>query len=554
MLAPEWQLLVIGNGPDLERLARVAREAGVEDRVRFAGALPQAEVWRRLRGCRALLLPSLKEGASFIAAEAQELGLPVIALDTNGPAALAQMPGASFELVPPGRTDEVVRGFAAALERVREASPPTVLPDFGLDGVARDLDAAYRAVSRDAGARGAGGHGVRVLIVHNRYRSAQPSGENAVVEDEAQLLEEAGCTVRRVETHSDDIARFPLRKRALLPARVVWSRDGYRLTEDAIRDFQPDVVHFHNTFPLLSPAALWAAHRSGVGVVQTLHNFRPLCVSGSFFRDGQVCELCLGRAPLPALVHGCYRGSRAATIPLALKNTVHRSLGTWARCVDVFITPSDFARRKYVEAGWPESKIVVKPNTAPDVGSAKAQWHGSFTYVGRFGVEKGTDILLSAWAEAFPRGGPGLRMIGADADAAGEGAAEVQGVEFVGQVDRARALALVAGSRALVVPSRLYEVFPRVIVEAYALGVPVIAARIGPLPEIVEHGRTGLVFETGEAIELAQALATLARSDEAAQELGRGARLAYEHKYSPTRTTRELIGIYADVARKAAAA
>ena len=538
VLAPEWQLLVIGNGPDLERLARVAREAGVEDRVRFAGALPQAEVWRRLRGCRALLLPSLKEGASFIAAEAQELGLPVIALDTNGPAALAQMPGASFELVPPGRTDEVVRGFAAALERVER-------------GIASDGPAGLRSRRRgtrprrrlprgrrDAGARGAGGHGVRVLIVHNRYRSAQPSGENAVVEDEAQLLEEAGCTVRRVETHSDDIARFPLRKRALLPARVVWSRDGYRLTEDAIRDFQPDVVHFHNTFPLLSPAALWAAHRSGVGVVQTLHNFRPLCVSGSFFRDGQVCELCLGRAPLPALVHGCYRGSRAATIPLALKNTVHRSLGTWARCVDVFITPSDFARRKYVEAGWPESKIVVKPNTAPDIGSAKAQWHGSFTYVGRFGVEKGTDILLSAWAEAFPRGGPGLRMIGADADAAGEGAAEVQGVEFVGQVDRARALALVAGSRALVVPSRLYEVFPRVIVEAYALGVPVIAARIGPLPEIVEHGRTGLVFETGEAIELAQALATLARSDEAAQELGRGARLAYEHKYSPTRTTR----------------
>lgn len=147
VLAPEWQLLVIGNGPDLERLARVAREAGVEDRVRFAGALPQAEVWRRLRGCRALLLPSLKEGASFIAAEAQELGLPVIALDTNGPAALAQMPGASFELVPPGRTNEVVSGFAAALERVREASPPTVRPDFGLDGVARDVDTAYRAVA-----------------------------------------------------------------------------------------------------------------------------------------------------------------------------------------------------------------------------------------------------------------------------------------------------------------------------------------------------------------------------------------------------------------------
>lgn len=143
-LAPEWRLLVIGNGSDLERLTRVAREAGVEDRVQFEGALKQEQFWPRLRGCRVLLLPSLKEGASFVAAEAQELGLPVIALHMNGPAALAQMPGASFELVPPGRTDEVVRGFAAALERVRAAEPPTARPDFGLDGVARDLDVAYR--------------------------------------------------------------------------------------------------------------------------------------------------------------------------------------------------------------------------------------------------------------------------------------------------------------------------------------------------------------------------------------------------------------------------
>lgn len=394
---------------------------------------------------------------------------------------------------------------------------------------------------------------MRVLLVHNRYRTAQPSGENAVVEDEAQLLEDAGCTVHRVEAHSDDIERLPLRKRALVPAQVVWSRDGYRLTEEAIRDFRPDVVHFHNTFPLLSPAALWAAHRSGAAVVQTLHNFRPLCASGSFYRDGQVCELCLGRAPLPALRHACYRGSRAATLPLALKNSVHRALGTWVRCVDVFVTPSDFARRKYVAAGWPESKLVVKANTAPDV-AAETEWHGSFAFVGRFGVEKGTDILLSAWAEAFPNGGPGLRMIGGAAEAAGEGAAELQGVEFVGQVDRARVLAEVAGSRALVVPSRMYEVFPRVIAEAYALGVPVIASNVGPLPEIVEHGRTGLVFEGGDATGLAQAMGAMAGSDATAKELGRGARLAYEQKYSPAATTKQLIDIYEDVTRKAAAA
>jgi glycosyltransferase involved in cell wall biosynthesis len=395
---------------------------------------------------------------------------------------------------------------------------------------------------------------VRVLLVHNRYRSVQPSGENAVVEDEARFLEEAGCAVHRLEMHSDEIAGWPFRKRALVPGRVVWSQEGYRLTAAAIRSFRPDVVHVHNTFPLLSPAALWAARRSGAGVVQTLHNFRPLCVAGNFFRDGHVCELCLGRVPLPALVHGCYRSSRAATLPLALKNGVHSLLRTWARCVDVFVAPSEFARRKYVEAGWPESKIVVKYNTAPDVGSTEGQWHGSFAYVGRFGTEKGTDLLLSAWADAFPRGGPGLRMIGADEGASGEGAAAPSGVEFFGHVERSRALALVAGSQALIVPSRLYEVFPRVIVEAYALGVPVIASNVGPLPEIVEHGRTGLVVKAGETTELAQALRALASTDEASRELGREARLVYERKYSPSRTTERLLEIYADVAAKATAA
>lgn len=395
---------------------------------------------------------------------------------------------------------------------------------------------------------------MRVLLVHNRYRSEEPSGENAVVEDEASLLEEAGCTVGRLEVRSDEIARWPLRRRVLVPGRVIWSLEGYRLTAAAIRAFRPDVVHIHNTFPLLSPAAHWAARRSGAAVVQTLHNFRPLCVSGSLFRDGRVCEVCLGHAPLSALVHGCYRGSRAASAPLALKDCIHGALETWNRCVDVFVTPSEFARRKYVEAGWPEQKIVVKYNTAPDVSSTAAKWHGSFAYVGRFGPEKGVDVLLAAWADAFPDGGPGLRMVGADAAQAGRPGSAPRGVEFFGRVERARALALVAGSRALIVPSRVYEVFPRVIVEAYALGVPVVASRVGPLPELVEDGRTGLVVEGGETAPLVRALRALAGSDSRSRELGRGARLAYEQTYSPARTTRQLLDIYANVAPEAMAA
>jgi glycosyltransferase involved in cell wall biosynthesis len=393
---------------------------------------------------------------------------------------------------------------------------------------------------------------MRVLIVHNRYRSGLPSGENAVVDEEAGLLEDAGCEVHRLETSSDDIARWPLPKRIAVPARVVWSREGYRLTARAVADARPDVVHFHNTFPLLSPAALWAARRSGSPVVQTLHNFRPLCAGGSFYREGRICESCLGRYPAQAVVHGCYRGSRAATIPVALKNTVHRAGGTWSRCVDLFIAPSEFARRKYIEAGWPASKLVVKPNTAR-ADAAGAPWTGTFTHLGRLGRPKGTDVLLAAWASAFPDGGARLRLVGS-CDPSWDPAANVAGVELTGAVDAPRALELLAGSRALVVPSRSYEVFPRVIVEAYALGVPVIASSVGPLPELVEHRRTGLLVPPDSPEELAAALRDLAASDDESRRLGRQARRAWEERYAPDITTARLISIYHAAAEQAAAA
>ncbi|MBI4172881.1 MAG: glycosyltransferase, partial [Actinobacteria bacterium] len=175
---------------------------------------------------------------------------------------------------------------------------------------------------------------MRVLVVHNRYRRAQPSGENVVVEEEAELLAASGCTVERLEVGSDEIATWSPARRALLPARVVWSREGRRLAREAIESFEPDVVHVHNTFPLLSPAVLRAAHASPAAVVQTLHNFRPLCADASFLRNGRVCESCLGRSPLPGVIHGCYRESVLKTLPVAAMIATHRGLGTWRRCVD----------------------------------------------------------------------------------------------------------------------------------------------------------------------------------------------------------------------------
>lgn len=387
---------------------------------------------------------------------------------------------------------------------------------------------------------------MRVLVIHNRYRSAQPSGENAVVEEETALLREAGTVVELLAVESDDIAGWPAAKRLTLPGRVVWSRDGARTVRRAIAGFRPDVVHAHNTFPLLSPAALRAAHGTGVRVVQTLHNFRPLCPAATFLRDGRVCEDCLGRVPIPAVVHGCYRSSRVATLPIAVKDALHSAIGTWSTAVDTYITPSEFARSRYLKAGWPGERIVVKYNTAPDPGMPRPTYEGGFLCLSRLYPEKGVDVLLAAWAKAFPGGGERLRIVGAgelDAELRRR-AGSLPGVEFTGQLPREEGLRILSDARALIVPSRWYEVFPRIVAEAYALGIPVVASRIGSLAEIVHDGETGILFNPEDAEGLATALRRLAGTPEEARRLGEGARAEYEHHLTPRATVERLLDIY----------
>ncbi len=398
---------------------------------------------------------------------------------------------------------------------------------------------------------------MRVLIVHNRYRSAQPSGENAVVDEETRLLRERGVEVEQLTVESDEIANWSRLRQATLPARVVWSPHGSGLVRDAIDRHQPDLVHFHNTFPLLSPASLWAARRSGRAVVKTLHNFRPLCPAGMLFREGRVCEECLGRAPLPAVRHGCYRDSRAATLPLVALDGLHGAAGTWRRCVDTFITPSEFTRQKYAQAGWPEHQLVVKYNTAEDQPVRRAGAGEGFVCLARLGAEKGVEVLIEAWRQAFPDGRQRLSVIGSgelEADLRRQ-AQGVPGIEFCGQLSRDAALDRVRQSRAVVIPSVWYEVFPRTVVEAYSLGVPVIASRLGSLQEVVRDGITGVLFDPGSAADLAAVLTAVATRDELSARLGAQARGHYEALLSPDVTTDRLLQIYqaAALARRGAA-
>ncbi|GIV00417.1 MAG: glycosyl transferase [Actinomycetota bacterium] len=320
---------------------------------------------------------------------------------------------------------------------------------------------------------------------------------------------------------------------------VIWDPGRTAEVRRLIRRHRPDVVHVHNLFPALSPAVIRAARDEGVPVVMTLHNFRLLCLPATLLRDGRICGDCVGRFPWPGILHGCYRGSRAQSVPMAISLGLHRGIGTFDR-VTRFIAVSDFVRRVHVGAGLPEDRVVVKPNfawPAPRRGGPG----GPYLYLGRLSAEKGVETLLRAWRPGLGRlvvagdgpEGPRLRAL------AGEG------VELIGAVPPERARELVAGREPCSCRRSATKGFPRVIVEAYASGVPVVASRIGALPEVVEEGVTGLLAEPGDPASWAEAVGRL-REDELSLRLGEGAYRAWAERYTPERNLEMLEAIYAE--------
>jgi glycosyltransferase involved in cell wall biosynthesis len=386
----------------------------------------------------------------------------------------------------------------------------------------------------------------KVLLVHNRYQKA--GGEDQVFAAETALLRRYG---HKVFQYIEDNQRIEGMGYFSLASQTIWSRRTRSKLIEMLHDIKPGIVHFHNTFPLISPSAYSACQKEGVPVVQTLHNYRLLCPSATFFRHDRVCEGCLGKTlPWPGVLHACYRGSRMQSAVVAMMLTTHKWLKTWRDQVDCYVTLTEFARRKFINAGFPPHKLSTKPNFLyPDPGMSNNQGHYAL-FVGRLSPEKGLRTLIDAWQHVpeIP-----LKIVG-DGPLMCEiqryiETRQLEQVEILGRHERQKVIEAMKGARFLVFPSECYEGFPVTIVEAFACGIPVIASRLGSVTEIVGDGRTGIKFCPGAPEDLAAKGQWAWTHVKETQAMKYEARAEYEKKYTAERNYKMLMDIY-DMARR----
>jgi glycosyltransferase involved in cell wall biosynthesis len=388
---------------------------------------------------------------------------------------------------------------------------------------------------------------MRILVAHSRYRSAAPSGENRVVDQETAALAALGHEVELFERRSDDIEGWSAIRKAALPAAVVWNGGARRDLRAVLRSSRPDVVHIHNTFPLLSASVLYACRDAGVPVVATLHNYKLACASGDFFRDGVVCHDCADGPPVGALRHGCYRGSVAATAPVALASVAHRR--AWRTMVAAYACISASQRDLLRGVGLPADRVFVRHNMIPARAAVAVTPRPEVVYAGRLDAAKGVPVLMAGWDRYLAANpAPGLSLVIAGSgpleDEVRAWAASRPSVRYAGQLDRDACAAAMAAARAVVLPSAWEETFGLAAVEAMALGVAPVAAGHGAFPELITDGVDGVLFRPGDPAALATAVELADKNNKVFEEYGVQARKTYEQRFDPDDSLRRLLHIY----------
>jgi glycosyltransferase involved in cell wall biosynthesis len=385
---------------------------------------------------------------------------------------------------------------------------------------------------------------MKIIMVHNTYREA--GGEDVVFENEKRLLQRNGHIVVPFVRSNLDLQDTYFLERIAIATQMIWSsktRRGFAAILDAEC---PDIVHVHNTFMAISPSIYSACSERNIPVVQTLHNFRLLCPAGNFFRDGIICNECVTQNLLQSVHHGCYRNSRGATAGVALMLAVHRALNTWRASITSFITLTEFAKEKFIAAGFPADRFVVKPNFTDPDPRERIGPGGYAVFIGRLVENKGVRVLLNAWKkipEQYPLQivGDGPERSALEAEARD---CRLSGMTFRGRLSREEVIEAVKGARFVIVPSTLYEGFPMCIVESFACGTPVLCSRLGGLAEIVQQDLTGLHFNPGDSLDLAAKVEWAWNHPLELWQMGRAARAKYETDYTAEKNYSLLMEIY----------
>jgi glycosyltransferase involved in cell wall biosynthesis len=381
----------------------------------------------------------------------------------------------------------------------------------------------------------------RVLLIHNFYQ--YPGGEDTVFSAEKELLSGRGHEVMEL---TDTNLRLNQMSSLRAAKNAVWSNETASKIERLIERNHPDIAHVHNTWMMISPSVYYSLKKANIPVVQTLHNYRLLCPNALLFRDNKVCEDCMRfPIPIPGIFHKCYRGSITQSAIIAAMLTYHRVIHTWKNQIDFYIAISEFARKKFLQGGLQSDKLVVKPNFI-EFPTQNHDYDRNYAfYAGRLSIEKGVRILVDAWKSHVPSNIL-LRI-------AGEGPeremviqliSQKENSEYLGYLGKESLRITIQKAKFVIVPSVCYETFSMSILEAFVSSTPVIASRIGALAELVRDGETGLLFNPGDPIDLAEKVGWLWNHPGESARMGRNARKEYEDRYTPERNYQMLIGIY----------
>jgi glycosyltransferase involved in cell wall biosynthesis len=381
---------------------------------------------------------------------------------------------------------------------------------------------------------------MKVLMLHNRYLI--PGGEDQCSVAEVALLRDHGHEVQLLEEDNRRVEQLGHMRTAM---RTLWSRESYRRIDELLRSGGFDILHVQNFFPLWSPSVYYAASRNRIPVVQTLHNYRLMCVNAILFRDQHLCQDCLGRfLPWHGVVHACYRDSRAASAVVAGMVGAHKLAGTWRKRVATYIAVSDFARGLYIAGGLPPEKIRVKPNFIHPSPMPGTGGGGYALYVGRLSAEKGIATILDAWKgarETIP-----LKIIGEGplAERVIGMTRECPMIEYLGAKLLPEVLDLMRRAEFLVFPSEWYETMGRTIMEAFAVGTPVVATNIGPPASMITPGENGFHFTPGNVAELRERVEWCSRNLDRVRAMRGKARDAFEAGYTGAANAGMLLAIY----------